>query len=89
VTSGAKILGCDTVYAVNKEHFAKTWIEITQLDQLLQIVDTYDLPPKVDIVLTGGEPLLNYDDKNLVEFLKTYQTTKYNLLRTKYKRQFF
>jgi len=67
--SGAKILGCDTVYAVNKEHFAKTWVEITQLDQLLQIVDTYDLPPKVDIVLTGGEPLLNYDDKNLVEFI--------------------
>ena len=68
-SSGTEVLGCDTVYAVNKEHFSKYWTQIDKTDQLLQILDMYELPPKVDIVLTGGEPLLNYDDNILIEFL--------------------
>ncbi len=68
-SSGTKIIGCDTVYAVNKEYFSKDWVKITKLQQLFDIIDMYKLPPRVDIVLTGGEPLLNYDDEILVQFI--------------------
>ena len=68
---GTTILGCDTVYAVNKEHFSKNWIAIKQAKELLNILDIYDLPQRpVDIVLTGGEPLLNLNDEIFLEFLQ-------------------
>ncbi len=67
--SGKEVLGCDTVYAVNREHFASKWIPITKSEQLLHVRDLYELPEGVDIVLTGGEPLLNYDDPIFVEFI--------------------
>ncbi|WP_321779302.1 7-carboxy-7-deazaguanine synthase QueE [Sulfurimonas sp.] len=68
---GTSILGCDTVYAVNKEHFSKNWIVINQAQELLNILNLYDLPSRpVDIVLTGGEPLLNLNDKIFLEFLQ-------------------
>ncbi|MBL0707753.1 MAG: 7-carboxy-7-deazaguanine synthase QueE [Sulfurimonas sp.] len=66
------ILGCDTVYAVNKEHFSKNWVAISRVEELLSVLTQYDLPSKpVDIVLTGGEPLLNVNNKIFLEFLKT------------------
>ena len=40
--SGEYILGCDTVYAVNKEHFSSNWIPISKSSQLLNILDLYD-----------------------------------------------
>ena len=67
--SGKEVLGCDTVYAVNREHFASKWIPIIKSEQLLHVRDLYELPEGVDIVLTGGEPLLNYDDPLFVEFI--------------------
>jgi organic radical activating enzyme len=67
---GTKVLGCDTVYAVNREHFAKDWIPITKTDELLNILKLYELPHAVDIVLTGGEPLIYADDELFVEFLQ-------------------
>ena len=66
---GSKILGCDTIYAVNKEHFSKKWVPIERADDLLNILDLYELPDGVDIVLTGGEPLIYAGDKIFVEFL--------------------
>jgi len=68
--SGEYILGCDTVYAVNKEHFSSNWIPISKSSQLLNILDLYDLPENVDIVLTGGEPLIYANDLIFVEFLQ-------------------
>jgi organic radical activating enzyme len=67
--NGVDVLGCDTVYAVNREHFASKWIPITKSEQLLHVRDLYELPEGVDIVLTGGEPLLTYDDAIFVEFI--------------------
>ncbi len=66
---GANVLGCDTVYAVNKEHFSQNWIPITKSQELLNILDQYELPEGVDVVLTGGEPLLYANDEVFVEFL--------------------
>ena len=68
---GVEILGCDTVYAVNKEHFSKNWASITSVKELLNILDLYELPNAVDIVLTGGEPLIYANDMIFIEFLET------------------
>ena len=35
--SGKEVLGCDTVYAVNREHFASKWIPIIKSEQLLHV----------------------------------------------------
>jgi organic radical activating enzyme len=67
---GSEVLGCDTVYAVNREHFLQNWIPITQAQQLLGVLELYELPEGVDIVLTGGEPLIYANDPIFVEFLE-------------------
>ena len=66
---GSDVLGCDTVYAVNKEHFLKNWIPINAVEELLNILELYELPGAVDIVLTGGEPLIYANDKIFTQFI--------------------
>lgn len=71
-SDGTKILGCDTVYAVNKEHFSHSWIPINQPHELLNVLDIYELPRRpVDIVLTGGEPLIYANEMLFVSFLES------------------
>ena len=67
---GVSVLGCDTVYAVNKEHFSHSWIPIKKAEELLNVLDLYELPNAVDIVLTGGEPLIYANDTVFVAFLE-------------------
>ena len=67
---GVKVLGCDTVYAVNKEHFSHSWIPIKSSYELLNVLELYELPNAVDVVLTGGEPLIYASDAIFVEFLE-------------------
>jgi len=69
-SDGSEVLGCDTVYAVNKEHFSHNWIPIEKSQQLINLLDIYELPHPVDIVLTGGEPLLYANDEIFIEFLE-------------------
>lgn len=69
-SDGTTVLGCDTVYAVNKEHFLQNWIPINSAKELLNILNFYDLPKRVDIVLTGGEPLIYANEPIFVEFLE-------------------
>ena len=67
---GVEVLGCDTVYAVNKEHFSQTWVPIYHVEELLSIITLYELPFAVDIVLTGGEPLIYANDAVFIAFLE-------------------
>lgn len=66
---GTLVLGCDTVYAVNREHFSQNWIPIKNAHELLNVLELYDLPAGVDIVLTGGEPLIYANDAIFIDFL--------------------
>jgi len=68
--NGTTVVGCDTVYAVNREHFSSNWIEIKAAEQLISVLDLYDLPSNVDIVLTGGEPLMYAEDPIFIAFLE-------------------
>lgn len=67
---GTQVLGCDTVYAVNKEHFAQNWQSINSTEELLDVLKLYELPNAVDIVLTGGEPLIYANDPIFIAFLE-------------------
>ncbi|MCK9454505.1 MAG: 7-carboxy-7-deazaguanine synthase QueE [Sulfurimonas sp.] len=69
--NGSKVLGCDTVYAVNKEHFLQNWVPINSAKELLGVLELYELPKSVDIVLTGGEPLIYANEPIFIEFLQS------------------
>ena len=66
---GTKIFGCDTIYAVNKEYYSHNWTKVQTTKELLDILDSYTFPNAVDIVLTGGEPLIYASEKIFIEFL--------------------
>ena len=68
--NGDEVLGCDTVYAVNKEHFSKSWAGVQTSQELLNVLELYELPESVDIVLTGGEPLIYANDSIFISFLE-------------------
>jgi len=71
--NGVEIVGCDTVYAVDKKHFGSTWKGIESLDKLIAVYKSYTLPIKADIVLTGGEPLIYANDEIFVAFIEFLQ----------------
>lgn len=66
---GVLVKGCDTVYAVDKTHFGRQWQSVETADALLEIMDGYTLPEGVDVVLTGGEPLIYADNPAFVDFV--------------------
>lgn len=68
--SGVKLKGCDTIYAVNREHYSNTWDKIKSSKELLDILDSYNLPQGADIVLTGGEPLIYASETIFIDFLE-------------------
>jgi 7-carboxy-7-deazaguanine synthase len=68
--NGEEIVGCDTVYAVDRRSFGKLWMEIEELQTLIWIMNGYKLPPHVDVVLTGGEPLIYANEPIFVEFIE-------------------
>lgn len=67
---GTEVRGCDTVYAVDKKHFGAQWQEIHSPDALIAIMKGYTLPEKVDVVLTGGEPLIYADNPVFIAFVE-------------------
>jgi len=69
--TGEIITGCDTIYAANA-HFKETWDAFEDWNSLVQEIN--NLFPdellytkeKIDIVFTGGEPMLQHRNKILI-----------------------
>ena len=62
------IVGCDSIKAVHNEHFAHLWEKVEDLIPLIMI-HLKGLDFKPDIVITGGEPLLHYENPILIKAL--------------------
>ncbi len=69
---GSMLTGCDTIYAANMKHFNETWKKYNDWNSL-----TWDLQnaipegiayneEKVDVVITGGEPLIQHKNSILI-----------------------
>lgn len=70
--NGIKKVSCDTYYAVDTA-FKKQWFLLSFKDitnRVSKLLPNY----KIDIVITGGEPLLYWKDKEFQNLLKYYIT---------------
>ena len=71
---GTTLVGCDSIRATYTEHYKHLWKEISDEKELLSIVDSYrNNSCKPDIVITGGEPLLWYENQKFLSFLSKLQ----------------
>lgn len=58
---GTFITGCDSAYAVFGE-FKEQWDKMVCFSDLVKVYEGYNLPKGVDVVITGGEPLIYADN---------------------------
>lgn len=75
--SGIKKCACDSYYAVDKE-FRDTWTKYKSYEDIVQEVEklTSNYSYKMDIVITGGEPLLYWKQSQFQELLKYFIENK-------------
>ena len=73
--SGIKKCACDSYYAVDTE-FKDTWTKYKSYEEIVSEVDNllskYPNNYKIDIVITGGEPLLYWNKEEFQKLLKHY-----------------
>ncbi len=65
--------GCDTYFAVDRD-FGSKWESIEDSQKLIDLVysEFDNLGYRPDIVVTGGEPLIYYNDKVFYEIIKQF-----------------
>ena len=76
--SGIKKCSCDSFYASDIA-FRDEWKKYKTSDELINEVSSFLPKYKVDIVLTGGEPLLYWQDKEFQKFMKYYVDNGFKL----------
>lgn len=73
--SGIKKCACDTYYAVDTE-FKDTWTKYKSYENIVEevnkLISTHNYKYKIDIVITGGEPLLYWNKVEFQKLLKHY-----------------
>jgi len=69
--SGIKKCSCDSFYASDIA-FRDQWKKYSTAEELISKVSDYLPKYKVDLVITGGEPLLYWKDKEFQKFMKYY-----------------
>ena len=72
--------GCDTIRSANK-NFINEWKKITSSEQLIELLNEFlkNLSFKPHIVLTGGEPLLYWKNKEFSDFVKYLVDNKFKV----------
>jgi len=76
--SGIKKCSCDSFYASDSA-FRDEWKKYATAEKLIQEVSKLLPNYKVDIVITGGEPLLYWKDEEFQKFMKYYVDNNYNV----------
>jgi len=74
---GTKVVGCDSLYAVDKENFSSSWKSV-DATYLISILDEHleNHTHLKDLVITGGEPLLHSKDEDFLSLLKYARSKK-------------
>jgi 6-pyruvoyltetrahydropterin 2'-reductase len=68
---GSKLVGCDSLFAVNKKHFKKNWEKLCSAELLEKVFSHIkNLTYKPHIVITGGEPLIYCKNRDFYRFLE-------------------
>ena len=76
--SGIKKCSCDSFYASDSA-FRDEWAKYKTADALILEVAKFLPRYKVDIVITGGEPLLYWNDEEFQKFMKFYVDNDYKI----------
>ncbi len=76
--SGVKKLSCDSFHASDSA-FSSQWDSFELCEPLIEKVNQILPDYKVDIVLTGGEPLLYWRDEQFQKFMQYYVENGYRL----------
>ncbi|RBQ28904.1 7-carboxy-7-deazaguanine synthase QueE [Aliarcobacter vitoriensis] len=73
--SGIKKCACDSYYAVDKE-FKDNWYKYEShldiINEVNKLLENFDYKYKIDIVITGGEPLLYWNKVEFQNLLRYY-----------------
>jgi organic radical activating enzyme len=76
--SGIKKCSCDSFHAVDIA-FKDQWYQFATASDLINEVNKYIPNYKVDIVVTGGEPLLYWNNKEFQKFLEYYSLHNFHI----------
>jgi organic radical activating enzyme len=70
--------GCDTYYAVDKA-FASSWKTYTDVKEIVHEVNTLAKNKKYDIVFTGGEPLIYWNNATFQSLLEYFVSNGFSV----------
>jgi len=74
---GTIVKGCDSIYSVSTK-FKDTWTPYTSSEDLIREIDYQvrnvksEFAKPFDLVITGGEPLMQYKNQHLIDCLEYY-----------------
>ncbi|MDR0666416.1 MAG: 7-carboxy-7-deazaguanine synthase QueE [Campylobacteraceae bacterium] len=70
--NGSKLIGCDSLFAVDEKHFKQEWESFDDAQKLFSkiIMHLKDIDYLPHLVITGGEPLIHYKNPVFYGFLE-------------------
>lgn len=79
--NGESIVGCDTIHAVSPK-FKDTWMEYNSFTDMLPRIEPLlytENGTKVDVIITGGEPTMHWDNATFQEMLKWFAQNDFHV----------